>query len=845
MVQSCADSVFSQAEHGLREIGYTDGLLRRDYAFADLLSNSDAVRQISLAAFAQEPPSYRNACFGVLRSGPGIQVSQFRALGAPQLLEIDETEVRRWKVTSDGEPEILQRIPSDELLRTIREHRAEWGPEPILRARSVAFDTSPVQLDFFDVGLLPVIEAAVHTKLDRVLREALATSKAVYAEQHIEELDYSQLFRLIFRLLAAKLLSDRGHPGTWLYDNPAQVVASVERFYFREGDAEPVLADPATQRAAWAKIRSSFHLQNISVEALAYVYENTFVDKEIRRLYGTHSTPREVAEYLARRLPFESLPVDRRRVFEPFAGHAALLIAALGRLRSFLPPRISTTERHSYLVQMLAGMEIDSFAREVARLSLMLADYPNPDGWRLLDDDVFASIHLGSELAAAQVVLCNPPFEDFSFEDRRRYSDLRSVNKAADILLRTLEKAPNLLGFVLPLPFVDGQYYRDARRTLAQKYGSIEVVALPDSAFQHSGVETVLLIAYDKSRPLSHLRSANVAKKDYEHFVRSGQPTREDVAAVVGSGTVESPEGPTLWLRPLQRVWQALDGSPQLAEAADIRNGIYYGRSIRDEPERLVSAVPREGFQPGLVRVSDGFEPLIIRSHMYLNTDPSVMYKRSKAHLFPWHLPKVIVNGVRLSRGPWVISGAADWSGLIVYHLFHAMWPRATVPIEVLAAIVNGPVANAFMSVNRTSRANRIETIGRIPIPRLRPDAITAITEAVADYRNAREEWLARPFASAELESRWRRALFAIDAELMAAYDLPPRLEREVLDYFDGHRRPGPVRFDRYYPEGFRPALPLRMLVSGEIERASARHTLGRLPALSDRAISEMVAELE
>lgn len=44
-----------------------------------------------------------------------------------------------------------------------------------------------------------------------------------------------------------------------------------------------------------------------------------------------------------------------------------------------------SNERHDYFVRMLAGMEIDSFAGEVARLSLMLADYPNPDGWRLIE----------------------------------------------------------------------------------------------------------------------------------------------------------------------------------------------------------------------------------------------------------------------------------------------------------------------------------------------------------------------------------------------------------------------------------------------------------------------------
>ena len=106
-------------------------------------------------------------------------------------------------------------------------------------------------------------------------------------------------------------------------------------------------------------------------------------------------------------------------------------------------------------------------------------------------------------------------------------------------------------------------------------------------------------------------------------------------------------------------------------------------------------------------------------------------------------------------------------------------------------------------------------------------------------------QWLAQPVPHGTMEERCRQALLRIDAELLTAYDLPPRLERELLDYFAGHRCPGPVKFDRYYPDDFRPALPLRMVISGELERASAEQTLRRLPVLRDPVISEAFAELE
>ena len=147
------------------------------------------------------------------------------------------------------------------------------------------------------------------------------------------------------------------------------------------------------------------------------MYETTLVTPETRKAYGTHSTPYAIAEYIVRNLPFESLAQDERKVFEPFSGHAVFLIAAMQRMRELLPPHMSAKERHEYFVKMLSGIEDDGFAIEVSRLSLMLADYPNPDGWRLHKDDAFASPRFIEELSSANIVLCNPPFERFDQRD--------------------------------------------------------------------------------------------------------------------------------------------------------------------------------------------------------------------------------------------------------------------------------------------------------------------------------------------------------------------------------------------------------------------------------------------
>ena len=97
-------------KQGFQELGYVGGLLQEDYAFADFLAPEFAVTHIPLAAFTQEPPSYRTASFGatVANGQSGAEaIQRYRALGAPQIFEIGKERVSRWRVNGEGSPGAL------------------------------------------------------------------------------------------------------------------------------------------------------------------------------------------------------------------------------------------------------------------------------------------------------------------------------------------------------------------------------------------------------------------------------------------------------------------------------------------------------------------------------------------------------------------------------------------------------------------------------------------------------------------------------------------------------------------------------------------------------------------
>jgi hypothetical protein len=282
MTTNSVPAMLDAVRNGLRDIGYQDELILPSYTFRDILSDATTsgspVRNIELAAFAQAPASYRSACFGVTAppdSSPN-SILPFRSLGAPQVLALHPNDgyIERWKIVASGRPQSLGLIPFDEIADTFQRNRAEWEPQRFLRAKSISFRSEAAQLDFFDLGLIPTLEAALRAKLDRELHNILARCKEVYTERHtdVEFLAASNaLFRLIFRLVAAKMLIDRGDKPEWLGLDAQTVIQRVEEFYFSSEQPQEALQDRPVQNAAWQQVREGLNLQNLSVETLAYL----------------------------------------------------------------------------------------------------------------------------------------------------------------------------------------------------------------------------------------------------------------------------------------------------------------------------------------------------------------------------------------------------------------------------------------------------------------------------------------------------------------------------------------------------------------------------------------------
>ena len=830
----------------LRGIGYTGDLLQERYEFNDWFLPSAPRREVC-AGFGQTPYSYDSACLAAFPTevpAPPSLLLNYRALGAPFAFEVREDCVVPWRIGRDAENtgQFADRIPIEAIEVAFKERRTDWSPEAVLRAKNIGLTTPPRQLDFIDLGLIPALEEEVSRKLHELLNESLTDAQKIFRKRTGHQPDVRRLFRLVFRLLAGRVLHDRAVPGFRSLPqqlHPSLILERVGNYY---GETLPVLQDRAAQQAVLERLWTGFSFQNLSVDILAYVYENTLVDPKTRKELGIHSTPRSIARYIVNRLPFERVDEDRRIVVEPCSGHGVFLVAALKRLRDLLPLNMGGQERHQYFVKMLRGFEIDEFALEVSRLCLTLADFPNHNGWRLQEANVFTAVSCEHALQHARIVLCNPPFEDFDKSAAHRSQGV--FQKPVLVLKKVLAHLPSngLLGFVLPRSFISGQGYREIRKSLAERFDEVEGGALPDRIFRHALLETCVLLGKTPrvAKGAVTISFSEVKDQDREKFLADYTLTRHDT----GHKSIEEAEA-SLAVLVLNEIWERLRSFPRLGDVADIHRGVEWQQPF--DEKKYLSLTPKPGFVRGVNSAEGEFRCFEKPKPTYLCAKEE--YRRRHAWDLPWDKPKLVMNAVRVSRRPWKIAAFVDETDTRYTANFSCLWPKTPWTPKALAAVLNGPLAAAFVAARETAKHILKTTLAALPVPReFSPEQTRTLEGLVDDYLAATHDDEASGlelWGASEDGSKARRILMQIDAEVLRADNLPPRLERQLLDFFRGEKRAVPFEFGDYFPPDFGPTIPLWRFVAPDFAKCSGPHLLEVIPNITDPALVAALEEME
>jgi len=796
---------------------------------------------------------------------PAEDAAACLSTGAPVALLCWQDQLLWWRQGANTSSEYL-RVPSTELEGFFREHRDDLAPQTIYRAKTLGRFESSHQRDFVDLGLMPMVEAQSGKQIERLLLDQVISLREALGWPKDLSVDQGQwLVKAVFWLLGAKMLHDKSVEGFIRLDfgNVEQVFDRVARHYGQS--AEAIISSQkklkALQNAANA-ISKRADLRLASTEALAYVYENTLISREVRKGLGTHSTPAYLIDYIVGRLApwIEDMAPEERNVFEPACGHAGFLVAAVRLLTSLLPSdEAAPAQRRAYLRQRIQGYEIDPFAIEIARLSLTLTDIPNPNGWNLKQGDAFASNVLEIAASSARILLANPPFEKIEPAQRefytREFQAPSFVNKAAEMLHRSVSALPadGVFGLVVPQNLLHSKGATEFRRMLVANSEFEEICLFPDKVFNFADVESAILIGRktvlraDRRRPIRYRR---VRDNEIELFRTAYGVTSEVTVPICRFSDSETCD---LRVPDLEEVWAACAHLPKLQEFAEIGQGFsFIGEDQPNFPkgQKRTSPIPLEGFEEGFENLGDNVMTHQVPPTVFLNLSEDIIL-RPRAGTTTG-IPQVLVNEARMQRAPWCAKAMIDSVGLRANTPFTLLRvTKDTTDLKVVWALVNSPFANAFAFCHLSGWHITTGIWRSLPVPHL--DSATGVTSAVDSYLAAVFEFQ-NIFSLASEEGRLveKEALkvlhWRIDAEVLKLYALPVELERKLLDYFSGSKRVGvPFHQDRYFPEGFDLPISLAdyLAITADWEATNARRLALIERKLGGGLSSEEQAELK
>ncbi|MCC6227735.1 MAG: N-6 DNA methylase [Phycisphaerales bacterium] len=809
-----------------------------------------------------------SACIAVVDGGadPIAAVRSCYELAAP-VVWVRHNGTVEWWIQKQTTPALFQSTPVDQFAALVRRYKDKLDPIRIFQGRTLAKIDRSKQLDFVDVGLLSLRREEAGKKLHDTVESMIdATLKAMKRTKPSKEA-LRDVFTSVFRMLAGKILKDKGIGDFRDIDlsKPKAVLHAVAAHYdtANKKPAAPASGyDVLKDAAALLATAGSFAV--VSPESLAYVYEHTLVTKELRKKLGIHATPPWLVDYMVWQLYdwVREIPVEDRHVFEPACGHAPFLLSMMRLLRMEMPGKTDKAV-HAYLKDHIHGVEIDDFAREIARLSLTLADIPNPNGWDMQDGDMFASDVLMCEAQRCRILLSNPPYEKFKPADKQRCDDAGfpvTAKKAVELVTRTIDKLPagGVFGLVVPQTVISGPEAKHIREFLLKECEVAEVCRFPGKVFKFAQIETAIILGRRNptgtTSAQNRVRIRTVGERGMAAF-QHNYAVDEDTTAT--QAQLREHSALELKVPALNEVWERLKANPRVRDVALVGRGIEYRGEEARNGKPVMSESKRAGFKPGYARVSRQQAVYTAPPSWWLATDETLIGNPRQGRATG--TPQVLVNMGRTSRFRWRIKPLLDDAGLDVKNNFAIIRPtRSGDDALYLWAVLNSPLANAFVA-SRTMRKHNYEGIlGDVPLPLTNQRAVDDVVSAARTYRElatkrdaevvankkaaaTRSTLFATPSPEVSLspESAVRDALLNLDAAVLRAYALPIKLERQLFDYFNKNIRAGVgCTFGDYFPAGYKSLVPLHKYISANDRGSTIEQVAARMKPGSSSAVT-------
>ena len=335
------------------------------------------------------------------------------------------------------------------------------------------------------------------------------------------------------------------------------------------------------------------------------------------------------------------------------------------------------------------------------------------------------------------------------------------------------------------------------------------ICILPDNVFAKAGHPSAVLLGrkLESRKDIFYVR---VPKTGLKAFKENYQAKEERIA----KECLYKAEYHSFQRLEFNNIWEYCASLRTLGNISDVGRGIEYKGELTIGSK--ISSHKKPGFQKGFYGYGNNPPIDMLPELVWLNTSRESIQNSGSGIS---NKPKVLVNRIRGGRSPWRLRAWIDTNGYPFGKAFISVTPKVDISLFAIWALANSPLANAYL-YDYCERDNKEGVLRKVPIPPFAKGTFEILEELVAKYfalMKTRDSKF-----GINIWDKAKHLLLSIDAEVMRLYDLPPKMEKRILDLFQGIRRKGvDFEFKGYYPDGFESAIPLHEYLSEEYQRST------------------------
>jgi hypothetical protein len=721
-----------------------------------------------------------------------------------------------WASTLDGkvvEPsQLLTDISYHQLSQALQEYRVDLAPDQIVsvkQGRGQFVHPHLRKLEPLQLALW-AIDVTRDTLVDR-FGQAVTQLRTDMGDQ--PNVSDREITSLAIKMLGATILVDTGVFGASMRRQGLDL--SLDQLFFTAAEQYPTYFramldfqnDYDTIERAYRTLRQIYY-SGFVPDMLSALYTRAY-SKEQRKKRGFYDTPLYLTRRILQNIPIEFLPPEQRIVVDMGCGWGSFLIAGTERLSQINDMRGRQLREH------IIGNDIDVFTAQLAGLGLLLST--SEDSWRIDHENALTWPWLDTQ--QPQIIVGNPPFggrrdqpetlDELMLEQGER-KRVESANAHLEKAIRYLSPG-GYLAMVMPRSFLASESAPTVRRKLLENCDVTEIWELPSQVFPEVSVQPIVIFARKRAQVKKvsfPVRVRNIQNSSLPSFRTERLFTASGMfpdQSLWNEASRLSPKSKTTHIMSFTTIlsyneWQILRAQcDNLEDVATTFSGLIPGAKLENNRwsswhnNRTISwltnarrVVPRPWFidyawakrasypqdfeRPRMGNVDTLSSEKVL---FVAKTDPS-WGLRSKA--------VIERKGFYPSDSFWVVSAE------------RRTYPQITN--EVLAAILNWHVSNAWVSENVSYRRIERRTANLIPIPRnISPADCVVLTECVHKLEDSSVHNRPLPENALQTIDRILRSAYNLDdatyarLRVISEWDehpqitLDPQPDRSVADY--------------------------------------------------------------